>query len=271
MSSQQQRRSSPDWWVPPWRPGSADDPDAGWNPTPTNNRDDDTSAPSEVEVVELVATLEAEYDQVRSRDRVRDLAEVFTHRREVDAMLDMIPDAFEQIDVKFLEPACGSGNFLVEILRRKLASVSAAQCASQEHFEFRMLRAAASMYGVDISPENVTEARARCGHILLGHFQSEANTAHPSPGFLAAALHIVGHNIVVGDTINATDSIELCDWQPHPGGRFVRVWSAALVPEDERDLFWVERVQDAQPVHYSELSDGSPIDVLGNKSVGRRT
>ena len=170
-------------------------------------------------------------------------------------MLDLIPDAFTQLDVKFLEPACGSGNFLMAILRRKLALVSAADCASQEVFEFRMLRAAASVYGVDISPENVTEARARCGHMLLEHFASEANTVDPSPGFLSAAVHIVGHNIVHGDTINAPESIELCDWQPHPGGRFVRVWSAALVPEGERDLFWAERVQDVAPVHYSALGE----------------
>ncbi|MCB9411672.1 MAG: type III restriction endonuclease subunit M [Actinobacteria bacterium] len=213
--------------------------------------------------------MEAEYAQVRSRDRVRDLAEVFTHRREVDAMLDLVADAFTEVDVKFLEPACGSGNFLVAILRRKLALVSAGDCAGQEHFEFRMLRAAASVYGVDISRENVTEARARCGHVLLEHFQSEANTVEPSAGFLSAAVHIVGHNIVAGDTINAAQDIELCDWQPHPGGRFVRVWSPALVPEGERDLFWVERVQDTSPVHYSALADEPPVKA-GLKRTGRR-
>lgn len=258
------------WWSPPWVLGSADDPDAGWAATPNGGADGwgvpDVSR--EGEAAEIVAVLEAEYAQVRSRDRVRDLAEVFTHRREVDAMLDLIPDAFTGVDVKFLEPACGSGNFLVAILRRKLALVSAAECVSQEVFEFRMLRAAASLYGVDISPENVTEARARCGHLLLEHFQSDANTADPSPGFLSAAVHIVGHNIVQGDTINAAHDVELCDWQPHPGGRFVRVWSAALVPEGERDLFWAERVQDEAPVHYSELADepaGKP-----ERGTGRR-
>lgn len=262
------------WWKAPWVPGSEADPDAGWDAKASPEDDaahwDAVGGVQADDAAEIVAVLEAEYAQVRSRDRVRDLAEVFTHRREVDAMLDLVADAFTDIDVKFLEPACGSGNFLVAILRRKLALVSAADCASQEQFEFRMLRAAASVYGVDISPENVTEARARCGHVLLEHFQSDANTAEPTPGFLSAAVHIVGHNIVQGDTINAPESIELCDWQPRTGGRFVRVWSAALVPERERDLFWAERVQDGEPVHYSALADQPTAKAGRGRSGGRR-
>jgi hypothetical protein len=203
--------------------------------------------------------MEAQFGQVRSRDRVRDLAEVFTHQREVDAMLDQIPDAFGALDVKFLEPACGSGNFLVEILRRKLRLVRQAKCASQEQYEHQLLRAVASIYGVDISAENVTEARARKAHVLLSHYQTDANTIAPTTGFLNAAALIIGDNIVLGDALNAADTIELCDWQPHPGGAFRRVWSCALVPPDERLLFWSERVQDAEPVHYAALvADVSP-------------
>ena len=192
-------------------------------------------------------------EQVRSKDRVRDLAEVFTHQREVDAMLDQIADAFGALDVKFLEPACGSGNFLIEILRRKLRLVSKHDCATQEQYEHRLLRAAASIYGVDISPENVTEARARMAHVLLERYQQDASTVEPTAGFLNAAALVLGDNVVVGDTLNDARDIELCDWQPRPGGCFVRVWSAALVPEDEHDLFWMERVQDPKPVHYSDL------------------
>ena len=203
----------------------------------------------------ILEPLEAQFgEQVRSKDRVRDLAEVFTHLREIDAMLDQIPDAFTQLDIKFLEPTCGSGNFLVEILRRKLRLVSKQDCATQEQYEHRLLRAAASIYGVDISPENVTEARARMAHVLLDHYQRDANTVEPTPGFLHAAALILGDNIVLGDTVSGARDIDLCDWQPRPAGCFVRVWSAALVPEGERDLFWMERVQDSEPVHYSALT-----------------
>ncbi len=201
----------------------------------------------------ILARLEAEFGQVRSRERVRGLAEVFTHHREVDAILDSMPDAFAALDVKFLEPACGSGNFLVEIVRRKLRLVAKTDCVSQEHYEHRLLRAIASVFGVDISPDNVTEARARMAQVLLGHYQADANTVEPTDAFLNAAAVILGENIVCGDTMNDADRIELCDWRPASGVRFQRVWSFALVPLAERDLFWAERIQDTEPVHYAEL------------------
>ena len=58
--------------------------------------------------------------QVKSRARVADHGEVFTADREVNAMLDLVKQDTERVDSRFLEPACGDGNFLAEILRRKL-------------------------------------------------------------------------------------------------------------------------------------------------------
>ena len=259
----------PSWWTPPWGADSELDPDG----VRTADVPADTSFWHETgEQVQLadhsiLAPLEAEFGQVRSRDRVRELAEVFTHQREVDAMLDQMPDAFGALDIKFLEPACGSGNFLIEILRRKLRLVSKAGCASQEQYEHQLLRAAASIYGVDISPENITEARARMAHTLLSHYQSDANTIEPTPGFLHAAALILGDNIVQGDALNSAHEIELCDWKPRPGGCFQRVWSYALVPLDERGLFWAERFQDSEPVHYAEMTQPkAPV-----KTTTRRT
>lgn len=246
--------TAPTWWQAPWEPGSTRDPDAGWDTT-----DEDTDWQLHGHATPLLgddailAPMEAQFGQVRSRERVRDLAEVFTHQREVDAMLDLIPDAFQALEIKFLEPSCGSGNFLTEVLRRKLHLVKKEDCVSQEHYEHRLLRCAASIYGVDISPENVTEARARLAHVLLNHYQTDATTVVPTPEFLSAAALVIGDNTVVGDTLNAADQIELCDWRPHSRGRFQRVWSYALVPVRDRDLFWAERVQDKDPVHYSEL------------------
>ena len=244
---------APEWWSAPW--GSGDGPDEGWGDSPTSSGTWESTFEGELAIPEdsLLAPLEAQYIETRSRERVRDLAEVFTHKREVDAILDMVGDAFDALDVTFLEPACGSGNFLVEILRRKLRLVAKERCFSQEQYEHQLLRALASIYGVDISQENVTEARARMAHEVLGHYQSDANTVQPTPGFVNAAGLIIGANVVLGDTLNAADQIELCEWRPHSRGRFQRVWSQALVPPAERNLFWAERVQDAEPVHYSEL------------------
>jgi SAM-dependent methyltransferase len=209
------------------------------------------SAPTDLSV--LLAPIERDLAQVRSRARVRRLAEVFTHQREIDAMLDLMPAAFTDLDVRFLEPACGSGNFLVEVLRRKLRLVSAAGCASREQYEYRLLRAIASIYGVDISPENIVEARARMVHVLLERYQADAGAMRPTAGFLNATVLILGANVVHGDTLNASDKIELCEWRHDAPGCFQRVWSFALVPRSARDLFWAERVQDPQPVHYSDL------------------
>jgi hypothetical protein len=238
------------------------DPDAGWTSAPDTDGEawpEPTGAVT-LDVDAILKPLEAQFGQVRSRVRVRDLAEVFTHQREVDAMLDQMPDAFEELDVKFLEPSCGSGNFLTEILRRKLRLVTKAACVSQEHYEHRLLRALASIYGVDISAENIAEARGRMAHVVWEHYQTDANTVEPTVGFLNAAALILGDNVVVGDTLNAADQVELCDWRPAPAGFFQRVWSRSLVPINERDLFWAERIQDAEPVHYSALvADISPV------------
>lgn len=255
---------TPEWWTPPWNEGGDQDPDTGWATTEAPAPVDidltwqEASEPGAFSDDAILVPLEAQFGQVRSRERVRDLAEVFTHQREIEAMLDLIPDAFTGLDVKFLEPACGSGNFLTEVLRRKLHLVAKSDCVSQEHYEHRLLRAVASVYGVDISPENVAEARGRMAHVLLERYQTDANTVEPTAGFLNAAALIIGDNIVRGDSLNAADQIELCEWRPHPGARFQRVWSNALVPPEERNLFWTERIQDAEPVHYSALLADRP-------------
>ncbi len=263
--------TQPRWWTAPWEKNSDLDPDRAsppdgssepaWHELNTNSWLSDDA---------ILEPLEEEFGQVRSKERIRDLAEVFTHQREVDAILDQMPDAFGALDIKFLEPACGSGNFLVEILRRKLALVSKHDCSTQEQYEHRLLRAAASIYGIDISPENVTEARARMAHVLLSHYQVDANTIEPTAGFLHAAALVLGDNIVLGDTLNAAAEIELCDWQPRPEGCFIRVWSYALVPPSERNLFWQERVQDSGPVHYSALTQPAPKRMAGSKRRSAR-
>ena len=244
--------AEPAWRSAPWAEGT--DPDEGWvAPADLDDAWLMASGTTELDDAVILEPLEAQFEQTRSRERVRDLAEVFTHQREIDAMLDMLPDAFDVLDVTFLEPACGSGNFLVEILRRKLELVHKAECVSQEQYEHRLLRALASTYGIDISQENVTEARARMAHVVLDYYQTDANTVQPTAAFVNAAALIIGSNIVRGDTLAEADQIELCEWRPHPGGCFQRVWSQALVPPAERNLFWVERAQDAEPVHYGNL------------------
>ncbi|HZJ05952.1 MAG TPA: hypothetical protein VFD59_10830, partial [Nocardioidaceae bacterium] len=200
--------------------------------------------------------------QIKNRQRVRDLAEVYTHDREVNAMLDLIPDMFaataDDSDIKFLEPACGSGNFLVEILRRKLAHVTWKRIGAVGRYEHRILRALASTYGVDICADNVAEARERMLDVLREHYYGDANSIEPSEGFIAAARTVLATNIVCADMLAAASTTEVIDYRAGRGGTFTRVWSmlddsaSALEP----DLFSPEPEPKADqvPVHYSDLA-----------------
>lgn len=99
--------------------------------------------------------------QVRSKKRVTDHGEVFTSGREVNAMLDLVKHETERIDSRFLEPACGNGNFLAEVLRRKLNVVDQRYGKSQTEWERYAVIAVSSIYGVDILEDNAQECRER--------------------------------------------------------------------------------------------------------------
>lgn len=100
-------------------------------------------------------------NQVKSKKRVADHGEVFTSEREVNAMLDLVKQETERIESRFLEPACGNGNFLAEILRRKLAVVKKKYKKSKIDYEKNAVIAASSIYGVDILMDNVIDCRNR--------------------------------------------------------------------------------------------------------------
>ena len=99
--------------------------------------------------------------QVVSKERVAEHGEVFTSEREVSAMLDLVKQETERIDSRFLEPACGTGNFLIEILNRKLNVVETKYRKSQLEFERNVVSAVSSVYGIDIQEDNVIECRKR--------------------------------------------------------------------------------------------------------------
>ena len=103
----------------------------------------------------------AERQQIKSKKRVEERGEVFTNEREVNAMLDMVKQETERIDSRFLEPACGDGNFLAEVLRRKLDVVGKRYGKSQLEYERYAFVAVSSVYGVDIMQDNVEECRER--------------------------------------------------------------------------------------------------------------
>ena len=102
--------------------------------------------------------------QIKSRRRVQDHGEVFTNPREVNAMLDLVKEETERIDSRFLEPACGDGNFLAEILRRKLdvcARFVKQKKYTQLEYEKNAVLAVSSIYGIELLPDNAEACRER--------------------------------------------------------------------------------------------------------------
>lgn len=91
---------------------------------------------------------------------------MFTHDREVNAMLDLVKQETQRIDSRFLEPACGTGNFLAEVLRRKLAIVEKRYKKGQLEYERYALVAVSSIYGIDILEDNVKECQANIFEIF---------------------------------------------------------------------------------------------------------
>ena len=121
--------------------------------------------------------------QIKSKARVRARGEVFTAAREVNAMLDLVKDETENIDSTFLEPACGDGNFLDEVLRRKLTVCQKRYGRSPADYEKFSFLACTTLYGVDIMADNVAQCRARLFERWEGSFRGQgrevAQTRNP--------------------------------------------------------------------------------------------
>lgn len=141
--------------------------------------------------------------QIRSRKRVEQHGEVFTSEREVNAMLDLVLQETERIDSRFLEPACGTGNFLIEILRRKLNVVCLRYRKSQSIYEKYAFTAVASVYGIDLLEDNVMDCRAR----LFGMFDADYSRlfkSNCSEDFRNAIRFLLKKNIICGDALKLT-------------------------------------------------------------------
>lgn len=139
--------------------------------------------------------------QVKSRQRVQDHGEVFTNEREVNAMLDMVKQETERIESRFLEPACGNGNFLAEVLRRKLAVVDARYRRSLAEWERYAFIAVDSIYGVELLADNVAACRERLYSIVEADYLRVCKKS-PTPGYLEAVHYVLSHNILNGNALS---------------------------------------------------------------------
>lgn len=158
---------------------------------------------------------------IKSKKRVADHGEVFTPPWLVDAMLDLVKGEAERIDARFLEPACGSGNFLVRVLQRKLAVVEAKFGKSEFERRHYALLALMCTYGIELLPDNIDECRENMLDVLAEYLKiDDADDCY------RAASFVLVHNIVHGDalTMRAQDGVPItfAEWGYIGRGKFQR-------------------------------------------------
>lgn len=163
--------------------------------------------------------------QTKSKSRVRDHGEVFTSEREVNAMLDLVKNETERIESRFLEPACGTGNFLIKILERKLNVVDAVYRRMQYEWETRGFLAVSSIYGVELLPDNVTECRERLFEYFKTRYIAQFKTKI-SQRFLESVRFLLEKNIICGDALtlltNEGQPIVFSEWSFVSGSKVQR-------------------------------------------------
>jgi hypothetical protein len=158
---------------------------------------------------------------IKSKQRVADHGEVFTPPWMVEAMLDLVKEETERIDSRFLEPACGSGNFLVEVLRRKLAAVELKFGASDFERRHYALLALMCIYGIELLPDNIAECRSNMLELLADYLAlAEAEDLY------RAASYVLSQNLVHGDALTMRTAggrpISFAEWGYLGKGKFQR-------------------------------------------------
>lgn len=160
---------------------------------------------------------------IKSKKRVKKFGEVFTPEFIVKQMCDLCEPTISQVDKKVFEPTCGNGNFLVEILNRKLNSVpdfyakikkqknARSKKAQQEIYDFCLILAISNVYAVDIQEDNVEESRKRLKEVIYKHIKNIKNSFF----FLELIDKILSSNIIVGNTLTQKNELKFFDLKPN--------------------------------------------------------
>lgn len=160
-------------------------------------------------------------DYVKSKQRVADHGEVFTPPWMVEAMLDLVKGETERIDARFLEPACGSGNFLVKILGRKLAAVELKYGSCEFDRQHYALLGLMCIYGIELLADNIAECR---GHVM-GVWADYLQLRVTDELYLAGS-YVLSQNLVHGDALTMRtpggDPIAFAEWGYLGKGKFQR-------------------------------------------------
>lgn len=207
---------------------------------------------------------------MRSSERARGLGEVFTPEATINEMLDLLQDI--NYASKFLEPGCGSGNFLVEVLARKIQMVSrlpevasALKSGKLDELEFKMLIALASIYGIDIDETNIEESRERMMDTFNSNYMKLAKQKEVPEYLEKAVQRILTQNILLGDLVNGPHLIEVVDYSELPVNKIkqrVFRFSELIFPADEvfeeNDMLFghvPSSLRDLPAVSYKELAN----------------
>lgn len=158
---------------------------------------------------------------VKSKQRIANHGEVFTPAWMVDNMLNLVMHESERIDSRVLEPACGSGNFLIPVLARKLATVQLRHGKSEFEKRHLALFALMCIYGIELLGDNTAECRNNLAEVFnsfLGIAKSDESAQ--------AARAILSVNIVQGDALTMTvpggKPITFAEWGYLGRGMFQR-------------------------------------------------
>ncbi len=214
---------------------------------------------------------------VKSRQRIIDHGEVFTPPDLVNDMLDLVAHECERIDSRFLEPACGDGNFLAEVLRRKLATVDKKNARNRERWERDAFLAVCSLYGIDLLADNIAACRARLLKVV-----SDAHTsrfkAELTETAARAAGYVLSKNILQGDalTLRTSDGrpIVFPEWSPINGALIKRrdfaydqlldhahTANQPLFSDLGEHVFVPRPIAEHAPCHYLNVADAEePIE-----------
>jgi hypothetical protein len=211
--------------------------------------------------------------QVKTKRRVADYGEVYTAPREVNAILDLVKQETERIESRFLEPACGNGNFLIEVFTRKLAKIAARYGKNRLEYERYTVSAVASLYGIDILEDNVRECRGRLYNYFTVHHINLFGL-FPNDNLPNTVKYILDRNIVWGDALTLQTvgekpmPIIFSEWSLLMGGMVKRRDfsffellyhaennSMPLFSDAGEDVFIPEPEKEFPPVHYLKIWD----------------
>jgi hypothetical protein len=158
---------------------------------------------------------------VKSKQRVADHGEVFTPAWMVEAMLDLVKEETERIDSRFLEPACGSGNFLIQVLRRKLAAVELRFARSDFEKGHYALLGLMCIYGIELLDDNIAECRDNLLEIFTEYLRLDE-----SDDLYGAAVYVLSQNLIHGDALTMRTTLDqpivFAEWGYLGKGKFQR-------------------------------------------------